>query len=707
MKSTSAIQRIHHRLAISLAVLALIPAAAHAATRTKQNDTDNLNLASSWDTLPGAADIAQWDSAVTAANTTVLGADLSWAGIKIVGPGGAVAINSGNTLTVGTSGIDLSAATQDLTLNCGLNLLNSGKQSWKTTTGRTLTVAGAFTHTGTLVDFTSFGSGTLSGLANEASGILGPWATTGTSSGNTLNYVQSTAGAISAYTGQTAATPANMSNVTDPNVNYSLIPPSGTVGAVLTGDITANTLRVNSSWTGSADTIANAGKTITLNGLIGVGSGRTVVSGSGTLVISTTKELVVLWTVGFSAITCPVVDNSPGVPSAVNITMVAEHTFSGNNTYTGGTTVNSSVGGEIKLNTSQNCFGTGPVTINGNIRVLCFSQTNSLTLNGGTLMGGTWAGPVTLAVNTTLPSNTSGSSLTLPNTVSGPGNLTWGRTGTPTLTLSGTNTYTGSTIVSFGTVTLAPAGSQKFYPTANGTCNKITGTGTANLNGKFNIDLTGAAIANGNSWTLVDVTTKTYSATTFAVNGFTNSSGVWTKTDGGNIWTFSQATGKLGLTVSSYTAWATNQGLTGTAGDGSGTDPAFYADPNKDGIQNGMAWILGAGALGNPAANLLKLPAVSRDGTGALVMTFDRLAASAASAPLVVQYGDDLDATPWNNFTVVTSAGTTTDGNGISIAVALAAGCTTDYDRITVTMPASYMATHPKTFARLTANLTP
>jgi hypothetical protein len=148
-----------------------------------------------------------------------------------------------------------------------------------------------------------------------------------------------------------------------------------------------------------------------------------------------------------------------------------------------------------------------------------------------------------------------------------------------------------------------------------------------------------------------------------------------------------------------YAYWATTQGLTG--GPGSDLDPAFTADPNKDGIQNGMAWILGAGALGDPAANLLKLPAVSRDETGALVLIFDRLVASEASAPLVVQYSDDLGATPWTELAVGASGGT--DGN-ITIAVATGGGLTgTDYDRVTVTIPATYMAAHPKTFARLKA----
>jgi hypothetical protein len=153
-----------------------------------------------------------------------------------------------------------------------------------------------------------------------------------------------------------------------------------------------------------------------------------------------------------------------------------------------------------------------------------------------------------------------------------------------------------------------------------------------------------------------------------------------------------------------YASWASTQGLTGTAGDGSSLDPAFAADPNQDGIQNGMAWILGAGALGDPAANLLKLPAASRDGTGALVLTFDRLTSSAVSASLVVQYGDDLGGTGWTPLTVGTSGGS--DGN-ITIAVTQGAGSTADYDRITVTIPATYLAGHPKTFARLMANLIP
>ena len=62
------------------------------------------------------------------------------------------------------------------------------------------------------------------------------------------------------------------------------------------------------------------------------------------------------------------------------------------------------------------------------------------------------------------------------------------------------------------------------------------------LDGGFNIDTTAANTTAGNSWTLVDVgtLTETYGAM-FSVVGFTNNAGVWTKTEGANLWTFTRA----------------------------------------------------------------------------------------------------------------------------------------------------------------------
>lgn len=123
--------------------------------------------------------------------------------------------------------------------------------------------------------------------------------------------------------------------------------------------------------------------------------------------------------------------------------------------------------------------------------------------------------------------------------------------GTGILTLSGSNTYTGNTTISAGTLLLGNPGSMTFAVGANGVNNMITGTGFLTLQGTFVFDLTGAAIVDGNSWMLVDVGTllaATYDPS-FAVSGFTESSDVWTKVDGSNTWTFTESTGVLDLSV--------------------------------------------------------------------------------------------------------------------------------------------------------------
>jgi fibronectin-binding autotransporter adhesin len=111
------------------------------ATVVKANNPDNLDQGSSWvgGNTPDFTGIAKWDATVTTVNTTVLGADLTWGGINIANPTGLVTINAGNTLT-NNGGIDMSAATADLTLNCGLAL--GGPAIWNVAATRTLTVGG-------------------------------------------------------------------------------------------------------------------------------------------------------------------------------------------------------------------------------------------------------------------------------------------------------------------------------------------------------------------------------------------------------------------------------------------------------------------------------------------------------------------------------------------------------------------------------------
>ena len=116
----------------------------HAATITNADTSATLNLGTAWvgGVVPTAANVAVWDSTVQANLSKTLGASTAWAGIQELNPGGPVVINAdGNSLTLGASGIDLSLATNSLTLDNPVVL--GAIQTWNVTNGQTLTVGGA------------------------------------------------------------------------------------------------------------------------------------------------------------------------------------------------------------------------------------------------------------------------------------------------------------------------------------------------------------------------------------------------------------------------------------------------------------------------------------------------------------------------------------------------------------------------------------
>ena len=147
-----------------------------------------------------------------------------------------------------------------------------------------------------------------------------------------------------------------------------------------------------------------------------------------------------------------------------------------------------------------------------------------------------------------------------------------------------------------------------------------------------------------------------------------------------------------------YGNWASTQGLTGTAG--SSTDPAFDADPNKDGVANGLVWLIG-GADANPLANNNAiLPVPTADG-GKLVLTFKCLKSSArGTANLTVEYSMDLGgaADAWHPVSVP-DADQADGGSGVGFVVTPIAG--SDYNNVTATIAAPALGS--KLFGRLMA----
>jgi autotransporter-associated beta strand protein len=395
----------------------------------------------------------------------------------------------------------------------------------------------------------------------------------------------------------------------------------GNVNTTPAASVSLNTLRVLPTTNPRSFNVGN-GNTLSINGILAAlpsgGPGSTAVqfrvgtgtAGQGFLQPASGSEVVLAGvradafalTTSSLAIGHVIRDNG----TATNVTFVGNATtvVQAANTYTGVTTINSGfvralnwapVGSASGLGTGGS-LGAGAIVINGgtlnygNVNLVNATTNRLFTIgaggatldnsgNSGTC--GNWTigsaggailfsrsdAPVTLTLANNAPAYTTTGLGTLGADLGNPGtgaNVTSViKTGAGTWQLAGNNSYTGNTtILSGGTLTLTSTGTLKFAPTTNDLCNKVTGPGTANFNGTFNIDLTNAAIANGNAWTLVDVTNKTYGGT-FAVTGFTNSSGVWTKVDGDKTWTFTQSTGVLSLAVVSSGPTIT---LTGTLG---------------------------------------------------------------------------------------------------------------------------------------------
>ncbi|MCE9608600.1 MAG: autotransporter-associated beta strand repeat-containing protein [Chthoniobacter sp.] len=148
------------------------------------------------------------------------------------------------------------------------------------------------------------------------------------------------------------------------------------------------------------------------------------------------------------------------------------------NTYSGGTIIN---GGQIFLLGAEKGFGTGPVTLNDNadIRLESHAITNPLIVNGGTIEGGTWDAPITLNGTASIagPMNLNEHR----GGISGRGGITkigpigpFSRVNQGELSLWGTNTYTGPTIVQKGTLTIKKAVSLYNAEPANWSAEKIT-----------------------------------------------------------------------------------------------------------------------------------------------------------------------------------------------------------------------------------------
>jgi autotransporter-associated beta strand protein len=529
-----------------------------AATLQKANNADALNQPTSWvgGVVPGPADTASWDAVVMGANSTALGAPLSWQGIQISNPGGAVSIAGADTLTLGTAGIDMSGSSQDLTIGTNLALA-SGGQTWNVASSRTLNLnTGAFSRNAfATLNLQGAGSflANMTGLAN-ANHILGTWSTIGT--GANTRYVTLSGGSLLPYTGATLMSTTGSAwggipSGGDGTINYE-ISISGIPGA--TG-LLRNVNSILYTGTGMTQKGNNTGLLLNTNGILNAGTGTLFIGETvnhfGIAASSTASNQMVLSAANADlTINADIRNNLTNASSLLTtgpgiVTLAADNSFTGNllvnsgtliasrgrniNNVTNGSLGNPQVARNLVVNpgatlrfNAGDALGSattiplctlvinqgGIVTNNGNN----FNSFGPIVMNGGqlTTSGGAVAGyqsynlmgavtvggssPSSISIDgpgnafngVHLNTNTlftvadatanSGSDLVVSaplinrnNSLGGPGGFT--KTGPGTMTLAATNTYTGPTTITEGTLEIGDGIADGSISTSSGITN--------------------------------------------------------------------------------------------------------------------------------------------------------------------------------------------------------------------------------------------
>lgn len=397
---------------IGAATLSLSPLNLAAATITKKNSTSSLNRKQSWigNKVPGSGDIALWDATVTSANTVALGGNLSWLGLRITNLGGLVTISAGNTLTLGSSGIDMSAATANLTLNCTVSL--GSNQIWDITSGRTLLAAGVISGLGGITK-NGLGTVTVSGV-NAFSGPI-------TINAGTLSVA--TASALGSGTSALTINPTGILQATGTFSTTRIVTLGGTGGASSGGtfDVTGTNIETRTGVISGTGSLTKTGTgTLTLSaintytgdtyingGMLSIGNSQAlgalppslgsslyaVHMASGTTLqttFSTTGDNRQLQLISGTAtldVTTAVSQQRNGLvygSGGLIKTGAGTEILTNANTYTGGTTIS---GGVLQVNNSSGSgTGTGGVTVNSGA-TLSGLPTATGFANAGTISG--------------------------------------------------------------------------------------------------------------------------------------------------------------------------------------------------------------------------------------------------------------------------------------------------------------------------------
>lgn len=487
----------------------------------------------------------------TGSGTLTLSGTSAYTGANNIDGGTVVltgTLNAADTLNLagGTFTYNVASRTQTF---AGTTI--SAGQSAVTVTSGTIALGGltlASGSTGTVNFAPGTGAITMTGTTNIG-GILGGYATF---SGTTWAVAPAVSGG--AITGLTTYTVASAVPATDNGQNVDV-----TASVTVTGSTNFNSIRFN---TAAATTLTLTGSNfITTGGILNtnnVGNNQSQITGGtlagtpgsgGALYVTNNHTQNSL---GLNSI---IANNGASATSLVISDVAGGNVYfqaPGNNTYSGGTYVNS---GLVSVNTTNSVFGTGAVNLGAGLGSsnVTFNYTpggtatvgNAFNINGGpgstiTLENTsgtlTMTGTVTLANDLLLENtnSTSGNGLTLSGAITGTGNILALDTSISHVNITGTSgvNFTGTIAnvsTSSGSVILSAnlSGSESLFQ--NSSASQLTVSGTNNNTGTVTVrqgtlefTATNALYAgNQSKWTASNIIVQPGGILAFNTSGFT------------------------------------------------------------------------------------------------------------------------------------------------------------------------------------------
>lgn len=337
-----------------LAAVACVAGLSASADQTWKGTVDNLwTTASNWSggAIPGSSDLVIYNSTSTANTSNWLSQAFGIKGIVYSNVPSPFSINSASTLTIGSSGINMTNATQPLTIVGPIAL--SGNQSWIVATNQSLSVSGGISGSSTIYKDTG---GTLY--------LNGPNTFTGAFTNNGGPVWINDSGSLGAGT----------KVITIANNAFG-------AGLHLNGTNTPIVLPSTISYVASEQfgTIINEAGNNTINGPISVFSGgglAYMVVNAGTLTLNgnitlgTSSRPIALGGAGNGTLGGAIV----GANFPFRKLDAGMWTFTNNNTYSGYTTVE---GGTLALGATAKLSGTTNITVYSNATFDVSAVTNA------------------------------------------------------------------------------------------------------------------------------------------------------------------------------------------------------------------------------------------------------------------------------------------------------------------------------------------